>query len=82
MPTHYHTGYSRQQMAEKSPVAVRIARPYDTEEEFLDGEIDTLTRTTVMLVGAHKRPDGVVLRFEITLRTGPPILRGGAHMVA
>ncbi len=69
-------------MAEKQPVAVRIARPYDNEDDFLDGEIDTLTRTTVLLVGAQKRPDGVVLRFEITLRNGTALVRGEGRVVA
>jgi hypothetical protein len=68
-------------VAEK-PVAVRIVRPYDTEDDFLDGEIDTLTRTTVMLVGAQKRPDGVVLRFEIALRNGMVLIRGEGRVVA
>jgi hypothetical protein len=68
-------------MAEK-PVAVRITRPYDSEDEFLTGDIDTLTRTTVLLVGAQKRPDGVVLRFEITLRNGTALVRGEGRVVA
>lgn len=68
-------------MADKHPVAVRITRPYDTEDEFLNGEIDTLTRTTVLLVGAQKRPEGVVLRFEITLRNGAALVRGEGRVV-
>lgn len=67
-------------MAEK-PVAIRIARPWDTEEELLRNELETLTRTGVTLVGAQQRPDGVVLRFEVTLRAGAPVLRGEGRVV-
>jgi molecular chaperone DnaK len=66
----------------KTPVAIRVTRPYGSDEEFLQHEIDTLTRTTVMLLGAQSRPQGVILRFEITLATGTPLLRGEGRVVA
>jgi hypothetical protein len=66
----------------KAPVAIRVTRPYGSDDEFLQQEIDTLTRTTVMLLGAQSRPQGVILRFEITLATGTPLLRGEGRVVA
>ena len=61
----------------KPPVAIRITRPYATEQEFLEREFDTLTHTSVILLGAQARPQGVVLRFEIVLEgRANPILRG------
>ena len=63
------------------PVAIRIVRPYRTEDEFLSRELDSLTRTTVVLLGAQSKPQGVVLRFEITLATGDPLLRGEGRVV-
>ena len=60
----------------KPPVAIRITRPYETEEDFLASELDTLSRAGVTLVGAQQRPDGAVLRFEIVLSTGAPLVRG------
>jgi molecular chaperone DnaK len=66
----------------KAPVAIRITRPYGSEDEFLHHELDSLTRTTVTLTGAQSRPQGVVLRFEITLASGDPLLRGEGRVVA
>jgi hypothetical protein len=60
----------------KPPVAIRITRPYATEAEFLEREFDTLTHATVVLLGAQARPQGVVLRFEIVLKSGESLLRG------
>ncbi len=34
---------------QKTPVAIRITRPYATEQEYLERELDTLTRTSVVL---------------------------------
>ncbi len=67
---------------QKAPVAIRITRPYATEEEFLEREFDTLTRTSVILLGAQPRPQGVVLRFEIVLKGGESVLRGEGRVVA
>ncbi len=63
------------------PVAIRIARPHSTEDDYLTHELDTLTRSSVVLVGANSRPAGVVLRFEVTLATGRPVLRGEGRVV-
>lgn len=68
--------------AKPGPVAVRVTRPYDTEEEFLASEVDTLGRAGIVLVGAPQRPTGVVLRFEVLLRTGQPLLRGEGRVLA
>jgi hypothetical protein len=62
-------------------VAIRITRPYGTEDEFLEHELETLTRTSVTLLGAQARPQGVVLRFELVLTTGQAILRGEGRVV-
>ena len=63
------------------PVAVRISRPQATEDEFLEQELETLTRTSVTLLGAQQRPQGVVLRFELVLSSGLVILRGEGRVV-
>lgn len=66
----------------KPPVAIRVTRPYASDNDFLQNEIDTLTRTTVTLIGAQSRPQGVILRFEVILATGTPLLRGEGRVVA
>jgi hypothetical protein len=63
-------------------VAIRSLRPYDTEEAFLAQERDTLSRTAVTLIGAPSRPRGVVIRFELTLRDGAPLIRGEGRVLS
>lgn len=65
----------------RPPVAIRITRPYATENEFLEQELETLTRTSVTLLGAQPRPQGVVLRFELVLASGVVVLRGEGRVV-
>ncbi len=64
------------------PVAVRVTRPYSSEDEFLQAELDTITRTGVVLLGTQSRPSGVVLRFELALESGTPLLRGEGRVVS
>jgi hypothetical protein len=66
----------------KPPVAIRITRPYAGEDEYLEREFDTITRTSVVLVGAQSRPQGVILRFEVVLTSGVSVLRGEGRVVA
>jgi hypothetical protein len=63
------------------PAAIRITRPYATEDEFLDKELDTLTRASITLLGAQSRPQGVVLRFELVLVSGVVLVRGEGRVV-
>lgn len=63
------------------PVAVRVMRPFATEDDLLAAESTAFTRTGVVLVGAPSRPNGVVLRFEICLRDGTAVMRGEGRVV-
>jgi hypothetical protein len=65
----------------RPPVAIRITRPQTTEDDFVEQELETLTRTSVTLLGAQPRPQGVVLRFEIVLSTGHVVMRGEGRVV-
>jgi hypothetical protein len=65
----------------RAPVAIRSMRPYASEDAFLAEERDTLTRTAITLIGAPTRPRGVVIRFEVTLNDGTPILRGEGRVL-
>jgi hypothetical protein len=62
-------------------VAIRITRPYANEEEYLDEELETLTRTSITLLGAQPRPQGIVLRFELVLTSGHVLARGEGRVV-
>lgn len=57
-------------------------RPYDDEEEFLNAELETVGKTSVILIGAHPRPAGIILRFEVTLQSGATVLRGEGRVLA
>jgi molecular chaperone DnaK len=65
----------------RPPVAIRLTRPYASEEEYLEQELDLLSRTGITLVGAQPRPQGVVLRFELVLAAGQVLLRGEGRVV-
>lgn len=66
----------------RPPVAIRTVRPYATEDEFLENELETVGKTSVILIGAHPRPTGVILRFEMTLATGATLLRGEGRVLS
>lgn len=66
----------------KAIVALRVVRPYDSEEQFLENEAFALTRTSLVLVGASPRPEGVILRFELVLRSGAILLRGEGRVIS
>jgi hypothetical protein len=63
-------------------VAIRIVRPYANEDEFLTNELETVGKTSIILIGAHPRPAGIILRFEVTLASGATILRGEGRVLA
>lgn len=65
----------------QQPVAIRVTRPYPTADEFLEHELETLTRTSITLLGAQPRPKGVILRFEVALASGGQLLRGEGRVV-
>jgi hypothetical protein len=65
-----------------APSAIRITRPYASEEDYLDRELETLTRASITLLGAQSRPQGVVLRFELALSSGVVLMRGEGRVVA
>lgn len=57
-------------------------RPYETEDDFLHNELETVGKTSIILIGAHPRPSGIILRFEVTLASGATILRGEGRVLA
>ncbi len=65
-----------QDESHRSLFAVRVVRPYATEQQFVLEEAFALTASSILLVGAGPRPEGVVLRFEVALENGAILLRG------
>jgi hypothetical protein len=66
----------------RPPVAIRVTRPYANEDEFLQKELETVTKTSIVLLGAQSRPQGVVLRFELALTSGAALVRGEGRVVS
>jgi hypothetical protein len=58
------------------PIAIRVVRPHETEEAWFEAEVETMTRASIVLVGAAQRPEGTIVRFEVTLTNGKAVLRG------
>lgn len=65
----------------RSPIALRISRPYANEAEFFQRELDCIGRSGIVLLGAPQRPEGVVLRFEVALANGEVLMRGEGRVV-
>lgn len=63
------------------PVAIRVVRPYASDDDLLENELETLTRTSITLLGAQPRPPGLVLRFELVLSSGQTLVRGEGRVV-
>ncbi|HKQ69494.1 MAG TPA: hypothetical protein VJT73_09150 [Polyangiaceae bacterium] len=66
----------------RAPPTIRIARPYGSEKEFVEGDLAWLGRTTIILPNAPARAAGDLIRFEIILGNGAPVFRGEGHIVA
>jgi hypothetical protein len=60
---------------------LRVSRPFGSEAEFLAAERDTLSRSTVVLLGVSSMPVGTLLRFDLVLADGKPFLRGEGRVV-
>jgi molecular chaperone DnaK len=61
---------------------IRIARPYGSEKDFFEGDFGWLGRTTIILPNGPSRAAGELVRFEVVLSNGAPVLRGEGHVVA
>ena len=68
--------------ARSTPVAVRIQRPAATVDAFLRTDRRLFGRKTIALPGAPSKPVGAILRFEIVLADGAPIVRGERRVIS
>jgi hypothetical protein len=60
---------------------IRVTRPYASDKEFIDADFGWVGRTTLILPGGPARPTGELVRFEVVLANGAPVLRGEGHVV-
>jgi len=80
-PSKAASAYSLTVVDALAPVSVRVTRPYASEDELLENELEAFTRTSITLLGAQPRPPGLVLRFELLLSSGQVIMRGEGRVV-
>jgi hypothetical protein len=66
----------------RPPPTIRITRPWASEKEFIEGDLAFLGRTAILLPNAPAREPGELIRFEIVLSTGAPVIRGEGQVVA
>lgn len=59
----------------KAPIAIRVSRPYASEEALLEAEVDALSKSGIVLLGVASRPEGTTVRFELTLQDGTSVMR-------
>lgn len=65
----------------KAPIAIRVSRPYGSEDALLENELDTLSKSGIVLLGVSPRPEGQVIRFELTLQDGASVMRAEGKVV-
>lgn len=59
-----------------TPGSLRIQRPYDSREAYLEGDAWTVSRSDVLLVDVAELREGVAVKFEIALANGEVVVRG------
>jgi hypothetical protein len=64
-----------------TPGALRIERPYDKAEDYLEGDAWTVGRSDMLLVGAADVDQGALVKFEIVLTTGDAVVRGDGRVM-
>jgi hypothetical protein len=64
------------------PPVVRVRRPFATIDELLNADFGLFTRQGMVLAGLGPIETGQLVRFEVTLGDGAPILRGEGAVVA
>ena len=63
------------------PGSLRVERPYDTTDAYLEGDAWTVGRADMLLVGAESLATGTLVRFEIVLTNGDPVVCGEGRAV-
>jgi molecular chaperone DnaK len=64
-----------------TPGALRIERPYESAEAYLEGDAWTVARSDMLLVGAEGVAQGTLVAFEIVLTSGAAVVRGEGRVL-
>jgi hypothetical protein len=60
---------------------LHIQRPYDSLDEYLEGDFWTVERKDMFLIGADQIELGVAVKFTIELADGTPVVTGEGRVV-
>ena len=63
------------------PVILRIVRPYDTVDAFIDAEAWTVDGRGALLLEQPSLEPGTLVRFDISLRSGERLVRAEGNVV-
>jgi hypothetical protein len=61
---------------------MRVVRPYDNEDDLIEGDFASLGRPWIILPDVSVLPVGELVRFEVVLASGAPAIRGEGNVVA
>jgi hypothetical protein len=59
-----------------TPESLKVQRPYDSRESYLEGDAWTVSRSDVLLVDGAELAEGTAVKFEIALAGGEVVVRG------
>jgi hypothetical protein len=65
----------------KAPTKFRVVRPYATEDDYIRGDFAWIGRAWIILPNVPARPAGELVRFEVVLSSGAPVIRGEGNVV-
>jgi hypothetical protein len=65
----------------KAPAKFRVVRPYATEDDYIRGDFAWIGRTWIILPNIPARDAGELVRFEVVLTSGAPVIRGEGNVI-
>jgi hypothetical protein len=62
-------------------VVLRLVRPYQSVEEYLEAEACWIEPKRMLLIDARPLPNDTVVRFAVSIRVGEPLIRAEARVI-
>jgi hypothetical protein len=63
------------------PIILRLSRPYQSIDEFLEAEADWITHKTMLLLDTEELPADTVIRFGVKLANGESPIKAEARVI-
>ena len=62
-------------------VVLRLVRPYQSAEEYLEAEACWIEPRRMLLIDAHPLPNDTLVRFAVSINVGEPLIRAEARVI-